>query len=231
MFLRIRKRVYLIISQFLSQKNYWNFMGKFSTLDSILDGCVDIDNFFKSGKYTAENFFIKEKLANKKSITLHVGCGIGRVEKYLSKHVFKCFGVDIAQSMIEKAKKNVKAKNAYFYVSDGSTLPFPNKYFDLIYSLFVFQHMPTSLFAENIKEINRTLKRNGKFFFQIPLDEKLVMPKPDKTNPWLMRYYKFSEIKTLLDKNKLKIVKTYSNFENYNGEKFQPNFMVLSAKI
>lgn len=206
-------------------------MGKFSTLDSILDGCADMDNFFKSGKYTAENFFVKEKLAGKRSVTLHIGCGIGRVEKYLSKRVLKCFGVDIAQSMIEKAKKNVKAKNAYFYASDGSTLPFPDKYFDLIYSLFVFQHMPTGLFEDNIKEVNRTLKRNGKFFFQIPLDEKSAMPKPNKTNPWLMRYYKFSEIKNLLEKNELKIIKTYSNFENYNGEKFQPNFMVLSSKV
>lgn len=228
---KLRKRLYLIISRFLSQKNYWNVVGNFSTLDSILDGCTDLNSFFNSGKYTTDNFFVKEKLINKNSLTLHIGCGIGRIEKHLCRKVNKCYGVDISQSMIKKARAHVKAKNIEFIETDGKTLPFPDNYFDFIYSFFVFQHMPASFFKENVKEAGRTLKKKGKFLFQIPLDEKSVMTKPNKTNPWLMRYYKFSEIKTILGKNNMEIIKTFSNFENYNGEKFQPNFMVLSAKV
>lgn len=143
---KLRKRLYLIISKFLSQKNYWNIVGNFSTLDSILDGCTDLNIFFNSGKYTTDNFFIKEKLINKNSVTLHIGCGIGRIEKYLCRKVNKCYGIDIAKSMIKKARAHVKAKKIEFIETDGKTLPFPDNYFDFIYSFFVFQHMPTSFF-------------------------------------------------------------------------------------
>lgn len=145
----LRKRLYLIISQFLSQKNYWNIVGNFSTLDCILDDCTDLNSFFNSGKYTTDNFFVKEKLINKNSLTLHIGCGIGRIEKHLCRKVNKCYGIDIAKSMIKKAKTHVKAKNTEFILTDGKTLPFPDNYFDLIYSFLVFQHMPASFLKKS----------------------------------------------------------------------------------
>lgn len=226
---KFRKRAYLIASQFLSPKNYWNLMGNLSAIDSIADGCSDLDIFFKGGSETVV-FFEKEKLINKNSITLHIGCGIGRIEKYLAKKVKKAVGVDIAVSMIKRAKQNVKLNNAEFIVNDGQTLTFPEKHFDFVYSFFVFQHMPTDSFKSYIREVSRVLKKNGKFFFQIPLDDQEKMDKPSKNNPWLMRYYKSSVINKLLIQNNFKVKKTFSGFEKYNGADFEPNFMVLAVK-
>lgn len=226
---KFRKRAYLIASQFLSQKNYWNLMGNLSSIDSIADGCSDLDTFFKGGRETV-SFFEKEKLINKNSITLHIGCGIGRIEKYLAKKVKKVVGVDIAVSMVKKAKLNVKLSNATFIVNDGQTLTFPEKHFDFVYSFFVFQHMPTNSFKSYIREVSRVLKKNGKFFFQIPLDEENKMKEPNKNNPWLMRYYKAKYLDKLLTQNNLKILRKYSGFNKYNGAKFDPNFMILAIK-
>lgn len=50
------------------------------------------------------------------------------------------------------------------------------------------------------------------------------MKNPAKTNPWLMRYYKLKEIKNILSQNNLKILKTYSGFNKYEGKKFEPDF-------
>lgn len=226
---RIRKRFYLYLSKFLSQKQYWNTVGRIFPLDAVLDNCFDPKLFFKSGKETV-HFFEKERLIKNSFKTLQIGCGVGRIEKVLSPKVKEVYGVDISEAMITQVKQNVKCKNAYFFVTDGESLPFKDKHFDFIYSLLVFQHMPTQMFEKNLKETLRVLKQNGKFLFQIPIDEKEVMKKPERKNPWLMRYYKRSEIKKMLKKYKFKIIKTYSGFGKDLGKELEPDYKVLVVK-
>lgn len=163
---KLRKRLYLIISKFLSQKNYWNIVGNFSTLDSILDGCTDLNSFFNSGKYTTDNFFVKEKLINKNSLTLHIGCGIGRIEKHLCRKVNKCYGIDIAKSMIKKAKTHVKAKNTEFILTDGKTLLFQITIL-ILFIHFEFFNICLPLFLKKIlKKLTGLLRKQVGFYFK-----------------------------------------------------------------
>lgn len=226
---RIRKRFYLILSYLLTQKQYWNVVGQIFPLDAILDGYFNKDLFFKTGRETV-NFFKKEKLINKRSTTLHIGCGIGRIEKNLATSVKKCYGVDISNVMIHQAKQYTKYKNCEFIATNGEELPFSDNYFEFIYSLLVFQHMPTKVFIKYLNEVQRTLKSKGKFLFQIPLDEKNQMKKPNWNNPWLMRYYKRTEIQKLLVQRKLKVVKVFDNFSQDTKKDYVPNFIVLAIK-
>lgn len=223
-----RTHFYLYISKFLSQKQYWNTVGKIAPLDAILDNYFDEKEFFKTGKDTLA-FFQKQKLISKKSTTLHIGSGIGRIEKHLAKYVNECYGVDVSEVMIEKANTHKTAKNATFIATNGKTLPFKNDYFDFIYSVLVFQHMPKSMFLENIKEVKRTLKPKGKFFFQIPIDDAGEKKFPAESNPWLMRYYKRKEILKIVNRFGFSIEKTFNGYEKDTKSPLQPNFAVLCS--
>jgi len=39
-----------------------------------------------------------------------LGCGIGSVSKYLLKHNFNCYGIDLSQNMVDLANRNVNAE-------------------------------------------------------------------------------------------------------------------------
>lgn len=229
--IRHRTRLYLYTSKFLSQKQYWNLVAKISPFDAILDNYFDKKSFFETGK-KIKRFFEKEKLINRKSKTLHIGCGIGRIEKHLYKNILECHGIDISESMIKQAKENLKSKNVFFYSTNGYKLTYQDNYFDFIYSFLVFQHMPTVLFKKNLREAKRVLKPDGKFLFQIPLDEKDIKEIPSKNNPWLMRYYKRSFILSLIQKMGFKLLKTFNGFEKDNPKlTLQPEFTILVKKI
>lgn len=89
---------------------------------------------------------------------LEIGCGIGRL---LKPH---WFGIDISQRMINLAK-NLKPICNYA-VCDGRTIPFEDEYFDHVYCVLVFQHIPFEGVVAYIKETARVLKDNGTFRFQ-----------------------------------------------------------------
>lgn len=89
---------------------------------------------------------------------LEIGCGIGRL---LKPH---WFGVDISQRMINLAK-NLKPICNYA-VNDGRSLPYEDDYFDHIYCVLVFQHIPFDGFVQYVQEVKRTLRDEGTFRFQ-----------------------------------------------------------------
>ncbi len=214
----------MYFSKFVSQKTYWNVVGKIAPLDAVLDGYFEKEAFFETGLEVVK-FFEREKLINKKSKTLQIGCGVGRIEKCLVKKVGECVGVDISESMIKQARQNVP--NGKFVISDGKKLPFVDNYFDFIYSVLVFQHMPRSMFEANLKEVSRVLKPGGKFFFQIPLDEKGIKENPSESNPWLLRYYKRAGVEKLLKVYKFKILKTFYGYGKDTREPLMDNFSIL----
>jgi SAM-dependent methyltransferase len=103
---------------------------------------------------------------------LHVGCGYGRLEKYLSRYADQCFGVDVSSRAIRLAKDYAGGENCVFLRNDGQTLKvLGDNRFDLVYSVIVFQHMSKAAFKRYVREIRGYLKPRGLFFFQVPLSE------------------------------------------------------------
>lgn len=79
---------------------------------------------------------------NRNSVVLDVGCGIGRVERYLAPYCKEIFGVDISRRMIKIAKKNRRHRNVHFIKNNGRDLSiFENNKFDFIFSILVLQHL------------------------------------------------------------------------------------------
>lgn len=89
---------------------------------------------------------------------LDLGCGIGRLTQG--------YGVDISPKMLELAKKGNEYK-----LGDGRTVPYPDNFFDSVFSVFMFQHIPDLAKHEYIEEVYRVLNK-GKFRFQYVVGEE-----------------------------------------------------------
>ena len=150
--MKIKKKVidigYTILnSRFLSRlfNSYnmiWELAGitKSTAMEAILHGVSDKDKFWSSGREVASKL---TNFINKDSVVLDVGCGIGRVEKYLAPHVKEIFGVDISRGMIKIAKKALENyDNVHFIKNNGRDLSiFEDNKFDFVFSILVLQHL------------------------------------------------------------------------------------------
>lgn len=90
---------------------------------------------------------------------LDLGCGVGRLmnDGY--------YGVDISEGMLEIAKK--RKPNCQFKLCDGRTIPYKDSFFDVVYSVLLFQHLPLDGIQSYIDEVHRVLKPGGVFKFQM----------------------------------------------------------------
>ncbi len=77
---------------------------------------------------------------------LDFGCGVGRLVFPLAKRFDEVTGVDVAESMLEEARKNARAlgvDNTTFVASDDALTKLDGV-FDFIHSYIVFQHIPVA---------------------------------------------------------------------------------------
>lgn len=106
-------------------------------------------------------------LLNKNSPILDLGCGKGRLLKYLEARGFtKLYGIDISDQAIRFAKSHDQTSR--FILTDAkNSLPFPDKTFSLVVELTFLSSLNPSYWSKILKEINRVLKSNGHFLSEI----------------------------------------------------------------
>lgn len=102
---------------------------------------------------------------------LEIGCGLGRLLIPLydrgSEH---CVGVDASRSMVKAAQEFIGDRNIQIPLCDGSGgLAFDlNGYFDWVFSIITFQHIPdTGSVKRYLEEAHRLLKHWGGLTFQV----------------------------------------------------------------
>jgi len=156
----------------------WNDYGLKDPLWAVLTwrekqgGRWDVDEFFENGKIEIESAMKRVDLlapSLKRRKALDFGCGVGRLTQALACHFDEVIGVDIAQSMIELAKRyNQCGERCRYFVNTAEDLGlFGDVEFDLIYSSLVLQHMPPRHASGYIKEFIRLLQPNGLLVFQM----------------------------------------------------------------
>jgi ubiquinone/menaquinone biosynthesis C-methylase UbiE len=101
---------------------------------------------------------------------LDFGCGVGRLTHALADRFDEALGVDIAESMVAKARELHAAKdNCRFYVNNEQHLrKFPDESFDFILSIITLQHMPPVAAYTFVGEFARLLKPGATAVFQAP---------------------------------------------------------------
>ena len=122
--------------------------------------------------YTRTRAFIPEDIRALGNCTLggervlDSGCANGRLLEVLRDKKVDYFGVDISKRLIEIAKE--KYPQAKFQVADALSLPFPNNYFDKIYSISVLHNIPSPEFQlQYLKEARRVLKPGGLLILRV----------------------------------------------------------------
>lgn len=120
-------------------------------------------------------------LPTRRSTALDFGCGVGRLTQALCDHFDWCVGVDIAPSMVEKAKGyNRHGKNCTYRLNESDDLQaFRDGTFDLIYTEHVLQHIRPQVALRYISEFIRVLRPGGLAFFHCPSDPPTYAYPPD----------------------------------------------------
>lgn len=97
---------------------------------------------------------------------LDLGCGNGRYHQFFKDKKIEYTGIDYSEKLIEIAKN--KYPEAEFQVADAFNLPFPDNFFDRIFSIAVLHHIPSlELRQQFLKEAKRVLKPEGKFILTV----------------------------------------------------------------
>jgi SAM-dependent methyltransferase/GNAT superfamily N-acetyltransferase len=99
---------------------------------------------------------------------LEIGCGIGRMTRHLAATFGEVHAVDVSGEMIRQARARFpNDAHVHFYETNGCDFRlFPDDYFDLIFSAYVFQHVPDkAVVAANLRDAFRVLRPGGLFKF------------------------------------------------------------------
>lgn len=97
---------------------------------------------------------------------LDSGCASGRFFGVLKSKKVHYFGVDLSDKLIDIAKD--KYPEADFRVADALNLPFPDDFFDKVYSISVLHNIPSKeLQLQYLKEAKRALKPGGTLILRV----------------------------------------------------------------
>jgi len=231
------RRIY--VSIFSSYERQWNLLGR--NENKAIKHILNVENRatfdLRGEQFTNE----LKKLIEPNSVVLDLGCGIGRVEKFLAPHCKEIYGVDVSGKMIKLAKRNVIYENVQFHKNNGRDLSvFPDKRFDFVFSVAVLQHIEKEDALFYLMEIYRVLKENGKVYLQFPnllcddnLRSFLDSSKQKYRSVSRMRYYTTAEIEKIMEAIGFKIdsLVERGDYEDYDSKHENYSIYVLASKI
>lgn len=113
----------------------------------------------------AQNYFEYHKFAGKKVLEIGVGQGTDLMQFARSGAI--CFGVDITDNHLNLTKRNfdLQGKQVELHKTDACNLPFPDNYFDSVYSFGVMQYIRD--IEKVLSEAQRVLKPNGRLMIAL----------------------------------------------------------------
>ncbi len=112
----------------------------------------------------AKHYFdiIDEKIVNKNTYMLDIGCGTGRWTKYLSSKAGFIEAVDPSNAIFAADKLLREVENVRLTKASVDTIPFPDETFDFAMSIGVLHHIPDTQQAMN--DCVKKVKKGGYFY-------------------------------------------------------------------
>ena len=135
-------------------------------------GRWDEDAFYRTGVDDVTR--LMERLAllglpARRERALDFGCGVGRIALPLAAHFREVVGVDIAESMLERARRRDPEHRVRFVANVAPHLAlFADATFDFIHCRLVLQHIPPPLIRGYLREFVRITRPGGTILFQLP---------------------------------------------------------------
>jgi SAM-dependent methyltransferase len=128
--------------------------------------------FFESGRVDYDRFvipFLKRMNFDSRGKTaLEIGCGIGRIARWMAQDFGQYIGVDVSPEMIRMASAYEIPRAVFQVVSGGDLGGIPDASVDFVFSFAVFQHVPDRGAVLNyFAETARVLCPGGVFRLQM----------------------------------------------------------------
>jgi ubiquinone/menaquinone biosynthesis C-methylase UbiE len=104
------------------------------------------------------------------AIALDLGCGIGRVARFVAPSCSRLWAVDVSLGMLDMARERLKEfSNVQFVHSEDVHIPIvPSSSVDLAYSFLVLQHVEREDAFLLLEELRRLLKPSGTVVLTFP---------------------------------------------------------------
>lgn len=147
----------------------------------------DPAEFFRTGKREIRGileYVDQLGLSLLRQRALDFGCGVGRLSQALAGHFEHVVGLDIAESMVERAREyNCHGDRVDYLVNTTDNLEvLESKSFDFVYTNITLQHIPPVPAGKYIREFFRVLRPGGVAIFQVPNGRPY---KPGSVQAWL----------------------------------------------
>ena len=151
----------------MDYKFVWNQAAAADAHDAILTGST-AESFESSGQSDAG---IVGRYLRGEDVVLNIGCGVGRVERYLAPKVRELWAVDVSREMLRLARKRLDGlRNVHLReVGNRDFLSsFEAERFDLVFSFLVLQHLEKEDAFLYLRDAWRVLKPGGTLVTQFP---------------------------------------------------------------
>lgn len=146
---------------------------------------------------------------NKEMNVVIIGCGYGREAVMIAPYVNHIYGIDVNNTILDKAVEFIRERgfdNFTPVLADNWKKQIPT-YIDLVYERTVFQHITRYLTEDYISGLSSKLNKDGVFICQfLETESGTYEPELRKYEPRVS--WKMEEIKELINKNDLKVIKT-----------------------
>ena len=131
------------------------------------------EEFFASGVAHIESLMRSlgdARVAVPRGACLDFGCGVGRLTQALCRYFDRVTGVDVAASMIRRARAfNQHGDRCTYVVNQTADLAqFGDASFAVVHSCIVLQHMAPDLASAYLREFFRVVAPGGLVVFQLP---------------------------------------------------------------
>ena len=133
-----------------------------------INNYYDLEYFIERDRISLQTAHAVKIIAKKNKLAkiLDVGCGTGKLIKFLNKNGFTTYGCDTAITAVNFTNKINRKKVAT--VASAEKLPYKNNAFDLLLSISTIEHLTKTQVNKFLKEARRVLKPNGFIFIVTP---------------------------------------------------------------
>lgn len=144
---------------------------------------------------------------------LDIGCGTGYGTAELAKHAAKVFGIDAAPDAVNYSRQHYPLPNIHFDVGSATSLPFPDRAFDVITAFEVIEHLDD--WRALLLEAKRVMNASGILFISTP--NKLYYAESREQqgpNPFHVHEFEAAEFQTVLEEFFPHVVLLLQNWNN-----------------
>ena len=166
----------------------------------------DVAGFDESGRANFDQLLrpylpvLLDGRAPRAACVAEIGCGVGRMTRWLAEAFGEVHAVDVSTVMLEQARARLAGcPNVRLHLGSGYDLAaIPDASCDLVFSYIVFQHIPSrEAVAAYVREAARVLRPGGVVKFQVNGDQSPAY-RAHQPDTWLGVSFSFEEADAML---------------------------------